>query len=113
MTEFRPNTMPTYPNHAPAKRRPKWIAPTVFAAGGLIVGSLFTGLIVNANNQARIDHCVGALDSSGEAMYAAGDAIAAAGSFDIAGLEDASDRIASLNDAAFNEDVSECRGAGA
>lgn len=113
MSDFRPNSAPSYPSHVPAKRRPAYVLPAVFAAGGLIVGSLFTGLIVDANNQARIDHCVSALDTSGEAMYAAGDAIAAAGSFDIAGLEDASDRITSLNDAAFNEDVSECRGAGA
>lgn len=107
---MRPNTTPEYPGHLPAKRKPRWIIPTALATGGLIVGSLFTGLITTANHQARIDHCVSALDTSGEAMYAAGEAIEAAGNFDIYALETAANTLNDLNTTQFDTDITECRG---
>lgn len=108
---MQPNTMPEYPGHAPSKRRPAYVLPAALAAGGLIAGSLFTGLIVNANNQARIDHCNAALDTSGEALVAAGDALTAASTFDIAGLDRAGGRISDLDTPEFHDDADECRGA--
>lgn len=103
-------SIPTKPNRAPRTPRRPVAIPAAFAAGGLIIGGLFTGLIVNANNQARIDHCVAALETSGEAMSTAADAIGYAGTFNISGLESTTEKINDLNSPSFREDVTECGG---
>ncbi len=110
MTTETTTPVPPAPARAPRAQRPAWVTPVAAATAGILAGSLFAGLIVNANAQARVDHCVGALDTSGEAMYAAGEAIEAAGTFDINGLETAATTIDGLNSSTFQEDVAECRG---
>lgn len=100
----------SYPGHVPPKNH--WAKPAaIAAASGLLVGGLFTGLIVNANNQARIDHCQDALATSMELTDIAVNGITAYASFDFARGEAEQERLGRLDADQYAEDTNECRGA--
>lgn len=102
------NTTPTYPGHTPAPRKP-WVAPAALV-GAVAVGALFSGLIVNTHAQDRIEHCQTALNTTGQALDAAGDALLAASTFDLYGIDAASNKLSSLDTPDFHDSADQCRG---